>query len=281
MRIFSNRIWSWVVMIGLSISFLLMNISFAIYSATEVLLIRLTMATILLVIKVLIFDKSINDFSVSRFLYSLLSGGCIYLAYSGEIRAFQDGMPSSIASAFTGPLASIVTILITSVFRKKISVRNCICVTMLTISAFVLVGHDAEFSANTLQAAIGAMLGFGISQHTSNRSELWLTFLTSTGLGIFMSGSEFQIQKVSNPENWMATLAAIVLALLLLATIYVQGKQEDWSQSIERHSMIIALNPGGAAIVGWFFLGERLTSSQIIAMTFVLVASLLVKNEQK
>lgn len=256
----------------------------------EVVCIRVTMSAILLILFILIRDKSKLKIHIKDIPLFIGTGVCsivfFNLCYFEAIHVIGgSSLPALLL--YTAPI--FVMIISIFLFKEKITKKKILSLVM-TFGGLVLVtevlSSSHTISLKAILLGLGAGLGYALysifGKFLVNKYDpLTITAYTFTTASIF----SIPISKITNHISLIFSLQGIIssISLALVCTILPFLCYTTGLKKIEagKASVLATIEPFVASIVGLLFFNESLTISKISGMLLILAAIVILNLRKK
>lgn len=256
----------------------------------EVVCIRVTMSAILLILFILIRDKSKLKIHIKDIPLFIGTGVCsivfFNLCYFEAIHVIGgSSLPALLL--YTAPI--FVMIISIFLFKEKITKKKILSLVM-TFGGLVLVtevlSSSHTISLKAILLGLGAGLGYALysifGKFLVNKYDpLTITAYTFTTASVF----SIPISKITNHISLIFSLQGIIssISLALVCTILPFLCYTTGLKKIEagKASVLATIEPFVASVVGLLFFNESLTISKISGMLLILAAIVILNLRKK
>jgi drug/metabolite transporter (DMT)-like permease len=260
------------------------------FTSLQIVALRFGSAAVIMVIILLIFDRSLLKIKTKDCLY-FVGTGIFSLAFF-NLCYFETMQESSLAVAavllYTAP--TFVTIM-SYIFFKETLTQNKVSSLIITFIGCVFVAGyfaDTENTISTLGLLTGIGSGFGYALYSIfGKSALKkyhpmtiaaYTFIFASVAMIPISGFADSIELFQNGDVWYYTLTLGFIPTVLAYIFYTKGLSYVESS---KASITATIEPVVAASVGVFMFGEILSLLQIAGIILVIVAVIMMQGKDK
>lgn len=262
-----------------SASYLFSKISMDAMPPMELLGIRFLLAALVLGI---LFYRRILRTAKEALKPGILAGIVMVLGVACELAGLS--LIDSSTVAFLENTAVLWVLLISSLCRWKLPGMKAISAMILVlagISFLTMKGSGLSFSAGEI-ISLGSSLFYALwilllGKYADKTDPVSLGFLQMLTMGILGLGASLFLEKQALPEE--PSVWAAILGLALLCSVFsvtAQSEAQKWVSS-EKAGFFSAASPMLASLLGWIFLGESMTSLQILGAGFITASLLLLQ----